>query len=113
MFGDSSRSGVRARFLQEELENDEMADLEEMEQQLAKVQDGVIVEEEGEDEDLREDFFEAVSLLARCQTLLQFAADPELCKSLTKRDRDIMWRVSGQIKQFKDAVEGVYDDGDF
>lgn len=87
-----------------------MASLDEMEQALAvraKVSDVVVVEDE--DDDLREDFFEAVSLLSKCKTMMDFAADPDLCKSLSKRERESMERVSGQLKSFLDAVEGVYD----
>lgn len=70
---------------------------------------GEILQKEKKDEDfLRQDILDAISLLSKGMHLLDYMSDVELCKSVTKRERDSMARLSEKIHQFLDEVENVY-----
>ena len=88
-----------------------MTDLEEMEMTAAKVVTVPDAEypEVGEEEDLLlQDILDAMSLLNKCMRLLDYMSDADLCKTITKRERENMSRLSEQVKAYLDEVEGNY-----
>lgn len=90
-----------------------MASIEELEAQAVKP--GVDLEDDQDDDkgELLDDFWEATSLLAKSKTLLNFMADPVLCKGMSQRERDSMARLAEQLGGFLEQVEGVYDEEEF
>lgn len=85
-----------------------MATIEEIEAQAVKDAEYIEVEEI-EEGDIREDFWEATTLLAKSRTLLEFMSDRTLCKGLTNRERESMTRLAEQLTGFLDEVEGKHD----
>ena len=61
-------------------------------------------EAEGEDQTLS-DLLDSLSLLSQCKRLLDYMSDPDLCKNLSKRERDSMSRLSEKLKDHLDALE--------
>jgi hypothetical protein len=91
-----------------------MATIEELEAQaLKQPEKEQDFEPEAQDKDLLEDFWEATSLLAKARTLLDFMSDPELCKGLSRRERDSMSRLAERLNGFLDNVDGVYESEEF
>ena len=61
---------------------------------------------------MRQDILDGVSLLTRIRTLLDYVGDIELCKTLTKRERETMSRVSGDVTDYLDDMVSKYEEGD-
>jgi len=78
----------------------ELSELEQTVEEEAKV-----VEENNDD---IEDIFEAIGLLSRCQRLMAYMSDQELMKTITKRDRATMWKLSQHVRTYLNSVEAVY-----
>lgn len=57
---------------------------------------------------MADDIDEALTLLSKAMKLLDALSDVDICKTLTKRERDAMERVSGLIREFLDDVESNY-----
>ena len=57
------------------------------------------------------DLKDAVLLLGLSMRLLNYVGDVELCKTLSKRDRDAMDRVATKIREFLDEVEPGLSEG--
>ena len=78
-------------------------DLSELEAANPPTVEGEAVEEGGEwtdpEEALLEDFKKANSLLESTKVLLDYVSDVKLVKALTKRERDIMSKMSENIRQ--------------
>ena len=93
-----------------------MASLEDFEEsQVKKVAEVEVLESDefGPDEaDIAQDILDALSLLSKCMHLLDYLSDPDLCKSVTKRERDSMSRLSESVRTYLDAVEGNYVEGE-
>lgn len=64
--------------------------------------------DDGEDALMLHDISEAMSLLTKCLHLFDYVGDTDLCKSVTKRERESMSRLSEQVREFLDEVEPNY-----
>lgn len=83
----------------------------------AKSDDGgsefVVGDEEEEEEDaLRQDILDATSLLSKCMHLFDYLGDTDLCKTVTKRERETMSRMSELCKDFLDGIENAGYEGE-
>lgn len=70
-----------------------------------------------EDEDPGEDqatldIQEAMALLITTKTMIDYIANPSLCKVVSKRERDIMGKLSEKIRTFLASVEPTYSEGE-
>lgn len=75
----------------------------------AEIVDGVDASEFAEDEDddiLVQDLLDAASLLRKSMHLLDCFSDVDLCPDLTKRERGVMSKLSSEINQFLEGIEG-------
>lgn len=72
-----------------------------------KHDEAVEAEEDGEDF-LHEDVADALTLLSKALTMLNYISDPILCKAISNRERAGMNRLSTKIREFIDEVEGSY-----
>ena len=90
-----------------------MASLEEL-VLTAKQNEKVEVDEFAPDDDnmMRQDILDALSLLSKCVHLLDYMSDSDLCKSITKKERGSMSNLSEQVKTYLDEVEHNYEDGE-
>jgi hypothetical protein len=91
-----------------------MATIEDLE--LAKAKVGVVVTPEEEYPDLEEalaceDMSESLSILIQTMHLLDYVADPDLCKRISKRERDNMAWLAEKIRVFVDEKAGYYLEG--
>lgn len=70
--------------------------------------------DEGLEELMKDDMRDAVGWLNKCRHLLDYISDKDLCKAISKRERDSMAWLSDQIGEFLDDVETHYneDEGD-
>lgn len=73
-----------------------------------KVDDGQFENEE--DDSVQDDIREAISLLRKSRTMLCYLADPDLCKSLSKRERDAMDRLNTILYEFLVEVGPAYEE---
>lgn len=69
-------------------------------------------EEEEEDDQLRQDILDATSLLSKCMHLFDYLGDTDLCKTVTKRERETMSRMSELCKDFLDGIENAGYEGE-
>lgn len=58
---------------------------------------------------MRQDILDGISLLGKVKTLLDYTGNVDLCKALTKRERDTMAKVSVQITDYLDSVAANYE----
>jgi len=87
-----------------------MAKIEELESELV-LNDSDFIEEGGDDElAIANDVIAALSLLKKSMHLLDYMGDSDLCKTITKRERETMSRVSDSIREFLDDVGSHYED---
>lgn len=94
-----------------------MAQLEELEaavicKQAEPVEDDGTFENEhgGEEVLMEDDILEAIDLLHKCMHLLDYIADPDLCKTVTKRERKVMVNVANSLRTYLDEVGTHYID---
>lgn len=67
--------------------------------------------EESEDDDqVLIDLNDARILLEKCKTLLCYVADPDLCKSVTQRERTSMERMKEKIGGFLTEMDKTYSE---
>lgn len=72
--------------------------------------DDISYPQEDPQEEMLNDLLEGVGLLMRAQTLLTFLADPLLCASLTKRERESMRRLNDKIAAHLSVSKALYDE---
>jgi hypothetical protein len=65
-----------------------------------------------EEEQMRADVIDGMGLLGSVKTLLDYLSDPLLCKTVTKRERDIMDKLSEKIREYLCEVEPTYSEDD-
>ena len=96
-----------------------MAKLEELEEALGKSKVVELVDNEfeedpdgGEELLATQDVIEAISLLSKCMHFLDYLSDTDLCKSVTKREREGMGRLSEIVRTYLDEVSDHYEDSE-
>lgn len=57
------------------------------------------------------DLVDAIELLKKAMCLLDYMSDTDLCKAVSKRERDAMLRLSDKITTFVIETENNYEDG--
>lgn len=93
-----------------------MAGMEEMEAAFAlckvnKAKQAEVADDfESEELLIYQDVRNALTLLHKCVHMLDYMADTDTCKSVSKRERDNMDRLSQQVKEFLEDTEGNYED---
>lgn len=84
---------------------------EEFEEKYAKKAEEEFEDTEGQEELLiRQDILDAISLLGKVKTLLDYVGNVELCKTLTKRERETMAKISVQVGDYLDNVTPNYEE---
>lgn len=58
------------------------------------------------------DIREAIILLATTRTMIDYIANPALCKVVSRRERDIMGKLSEKVRVFLASVEPTYNEGE-
>jgi len=81
-----------------------------------KTVDGEVEDEddspfEADEEQLMTDINEALILIKRSKTLIDYISDPELCKTMSKRERLSMLKLSGKLAEYVSSIEGTYGEG--
>ena len=61
---------------------------------------------------IQQDILDAISLLGKVKTLLDYVGNVELCKTLTKRERATMAKVSVQVGEYLDEVIPNYEEAE-
>lgn len=69
-------------------------------------------EDGGEEILVENDMQEALDWLNKCMHLLDYMSDTLLCKSITKRERETMGRVSEGLRGFLDDIGSHYAEDD-
>lgn len=89
-----------------------MASLEEV-NALLDVKHGEVVQEEpvSSEEQAFFDMQESLDLLRQTRTLLQYLSDPELCRTITMKERKAMIALATKVHGFVDNVEDSYEGG--
>jgi hypothetical protein len=89
-----------------------MATLEDL--KTAAKEAEVVDEFEGDHPELEQarDMEEAISLLNKSMHLMAVLSDTDLCKSVSKRERNVLSHMSDQIRLFLDEVSDYYGDGE-
>lgn len=82
-----------------------MAQLEELETECKRPPEPL-----DDADEINADILDAISLLTKCVRLLDYVGDTDLCKSVTKRERESMVRLSESVKEYLDNVEHVYEE---
>lgn len=84
-------------------------DLSEFEEMNAKKDDEFPDEGDGGEELLlQQDIIDAITLLSKVKRLLSYVGDVELCKTVTKRERDVMAKVCSEVTGYLDSVAQNY-----
>lgn len=65
---------------------------------------------EPDEQSMFNDILDSLDLLRKCMHLLDYLSDPDLCKSVTKRERDTMARLSESVDEFLDDAETKYEE---
>ncbi len=63
-----------------------------------------------EEEQMMTDINEAIILIKRTKTLIDYVSTPELCKAISKRERATMVKLSNKLNEFIGSVENSYGD---
>jgi hypothetical protein len=90
-----------------------MANLDEMEQALVKCKDkveGVVVDDFEDEDTMIQDIYDSMGLLNQSMHLLDYLSDPDLCRAVSKRERDSMARLSDRIRLFLDNMNAAYEE---
>ena len=66
--------------------------------------------DQGEEVLMENDLHESFSLLRKVKTLLDYVGNVELCKTLSKKERVTMIKVSSQISSFLDETAVHYEE---
>lgn len=71
--------------------------------------DGEFEDDDGGEELLiRQDLLDAMVLLRKCMYLFNYLTDIDLCKAISKKERDTMSRVAQTVLAYLDDVEYNY-----
>ena len=89
-----------------------LAELKEVSKKYVEAPAETPHEDTSDDDYLQQDLLDALSLLNKCMHLLDYLGDTDLCKSVTKRERQSMSGLSQKVGVFLDNIDGVYDDND-
>lgn len=86
--------------------------MEELEAVLARTKDSDEYDDDsgGEEELFSQDILEAFALLRKCTKMLDFLSDVDLCKGLTKRERESMGRLAEKVRDYLDETEQHYEE---
>jgi hypothetical protein len=86
------------------LSTNEFEELEEKLQQSSKSK-----QDESEDEDCNDEVIDALNedddVMKRAAVLLEFIADPALCRALSKRERELASRLADQLWSRSEEVQ--------
>lgn len=74
-----------------------------------KPQDPLEAEPFEQDEQALADIQEAMGILCTVKTMLDYVANPDLVKTITKRERDNLNKVSEKVRRFLATIEPTYD----
>ena len=88
-----------------------MASVEDVEQSLKPIPlvDGEYEEEQiDDDEQAYLDVQEAIRLLKKAKTLLDFLGDGDMIKAISNKERKVINTISGMVGDFVQMVEPVY-----
>jgi hypothetical protein len=55
-------------------------------------------------------FNDGLFLLKQVKVFLSYVSDPELCKTLSKRERDVADRLIGKLGEYLDEMSVTYDE---
>lgn len=58
------------------------------------------------------DIKEAILLFATVKTILDYVSDPELVRTISKRERENMTKVSEKVRRFLATIEPTYSEDD-
>lgn len=92
-----------------------MPSLEDLERTIKQAE--VVDEDDGTDEEngeellVEQDIQDAIGILRKCMHLLDYVSDTDLCKSVTKRERETMGRLSEMVREYLEEVDQHYDEG--
>ena len=67
-----------------------------------------VVADDTDDDQMLVDLQDAIHLLTKCKTLLDYVSDPDLTKGITNRERDSMTRLAQQMRDYLGEVEATY-----
>lgn len=67
-------------------------------------------EDEPQDEQIMADLQEAFDLIHRAKTMLDYISDPQLCKTISKRERETMTRLSGNLADYLNETAESYNE---
>jgi len=95
-----------------------MVDVEKLEELHAqRMVEAEVVEEEEDAEDIDEtqaqtfeDLCKGVNLIRRCTVLLDFMSDPDLVRTISKREREAMIRMSDLLHAYNEDVTSGYEE---
>lgn len=78
-------------------------------EEVPTVSDESTSDEPMSDEEMQDlDMRDALDLLNKCMHLLDYLSDDVLCKTITKKERDSMARLSDLVKEYLDVTEDSY-----
>lgn len=69
--------------------------------------DGEVFDDESEDQ-AEADIMEAISLLEEIKTVVDYIKNPNIIKNISKRERDVLGRVSENIRTYLSAAYPTY-----
>jgi len=88
-------------------------DLSVLEESLTSDEDDDPDDDEEVEEQVQIDLNDGLILIKRAKTLIDYISDPLLCKSISKREREVMFKLSMQLGDFLSSTvpsyEGVED----
>lgn len=65
-------------------------------------------DEDIENPDLLESLSEGMDLLVKSRTMMEYIADPELCKTITARERKTLMALTAKISQYLIDMDDEY-----
>lgn len=71
--------------------------------------DDFVGDEGGEELLMQQDIIDGIALLTKVKTLLDYVSNVELCKTVTKREREVMAKVSAEVEEYLDSVSDNYE----
>jgi len=84
---------------------------DEFEKKYDKKDEEFVDDTDGQEELLmRQDILDGISLLSKVKRLLDYIGDTELCKTVTKRERATIEKISGQVGDYLDSVTSNYEE---
>lgn len=65
---------------------------------------------EYDEEELMTHLDTGIVLIRRAKTLIDYLADPNLCKVVSKKERSTMVKLSDRMKEYVSSVEATFGD---